>query len=228
MRALYRRRGLDFASSEVIHGGVRVDQFHRPLETRPPAGDRLRILYVGQLTQDRGLHTLIEALDRLDPAVRSRVELTVVGEGQAAYERQVKQQAAALRMGDGVTFLGKIQHDEMPQVYARHDLLVFPSMRDEGLPLTLVEAMLAGCAVVTTGSGGAMEVARAADLPLFPQGDAGALGGLLTVLSAHPQKMRELAARGQEIAAREFSFDRMLERWLATLERLRGLRTAHL
>jgi glycosyltransferase involved in cell wall biosynthesis len=181
---------------------------------------------VGQLTQDRGLHTLIEALDRLDPGARARVELSVVGAGLAAYERQVKQQAAALRMGDGVTFLGKVPHDEMPQVYASHDVLVFPSMRDEGLPLTIVEAMLAGCAVVTTGSGGAMEVARAADLPLFPKGDAVALSGLLAFLSAHPQKLRVLAARGQQVAARDFSFDRMLQRWLATLERLRGVPVA--
>jgi glycosyltransferase involved in cell wall biosynthesis len=109
----------------------------------------------------------------------------------------------------------------MPRLYKEHDLLVFPSMRDEGLPLTMVEAMLAGCAVVTTGSGGAMEVATAADLPLFPKGDAAALSRILAFMAAHPEQVREVASRGQNVAVRDFSFDRMMERWLATLGRIR-------
>jgi glycosyltransferase involved in cell wall biosynthesis len=108
----------------------------------------------------------------------------------------------------------------MPGLYARHDLLVFPSMRDEGLPLTMVEAMLAGCAVVTTGSGGAMEVAIAADLPLFPKGDAAALSRILAVMVADHETVLEIASRGQKAALREFTFARMMERWLATLGRI--------
>jgi glycosyltransferase involved in cell wall biosynthesis len=146
--------------------------------------------------------------------------LSVAGVGQAAYERQVKEQVESLRLKNCVTFMGRVSHGDMPGLYKGHDLLVFPSMRDEGLPLTMVEAMLAGCAVVTTGSGGAMEVATAADLPLFPKGDAGALSRLLETMAAHPEKVRELAARGQAAAVRDFSFDRMMERWLATLRRI--------
>jgi glycosyltransferase involved in cell wall biosynthesis len=175
---------------------------------------------VGQLTPDRGLPTLLEALDHLDSAARSTIELSVAGGGPAPHESRVKQQAAALRVAARVSFLGKVQHDSMPQLYESHDLLVFPSERNEGLPLTMVEAMLAGCAVVTTGSGGAMEVARAANLPLFPKGDAVALSRLLGFMVTHPDEMREVAARGQRIAMKEFTFDRMMERWLATLERL--------
>jgi glycosyltransferase involved in cell wall biosynthesis len=93
-------------------------------------------------------------------------------------------------------------------------------MRDEGLPLTMVEAMLAGCAVITTGSGGAMEVATAADLPLFPKGDAAALSRILEFMVGHPETVLEVATRGQVAALRDFTFDRMMERWLATLGRI--------
>ena len=180
----------------------------------------MRILYVGQLTPDRGLHTVIEALADLDPGSRSRIALSVAGAGQVEYERRVKEQVEALRLTDCVTFLGKVPHGDMPRLYKAHDLLVFPSMRDEGLPLTMVEAMLAGCAVVTTGSGGAMEVARVADLPLFPKGDAVALARMLESMAAHPEEVREVASRGQKIALRDFSVGRMMERWLATLDRI--------
>ena len=221
LRTLHREAGLDFPSSEVIHGGVPVEQFYHPLGAATPSDvGRLRILYVGQLTRDRGLHTVIEALAHFAAGSRSRIVLTVAGVGRAQYERQVKQQVEALGLTECVTFCGKVPHDDMPRLYTAHDLLVFPSMRDEGLPLTMVEAMLAGCAVVTTGSGGAMEVARAANLPLFPKGDPVALTRILTHMMANPEEVREVAARGQKIALTEFSVDRMMERWLATLDRI--------
>jgi glycosyltransferase involved in cell wall biosynthesis len=220
MRALHRDAGLEFPSAEVIHGGVPVEQFYQPLAPTPGDGTQLRILYVGQLTPDRGLHTVIEALADLDPGSRSRIALSVAGAGQVEYERRVKEQVEALRLTDCVTFVGKVPHGDMPRLYKAHDLLVFPSMRDEGLPLTMVEAMLAGCAVVTTGSGGAMEVARVADLPLFPKGDAVALARMLESMAAHPEEVREVASRGQKIALRDFSVGRMMERWLATLDRI--------
>jgi spore coat protein SA len=166
------------------------------------------------------LHTVIEALAYLDSGLRSGIALSVAGAGQVEYERRVKQQVESLGLTERVTFLGKLPHGDMPRLYTAHDLLVFPSMRNEGLPLTMVEAMLAGCAVVTTGSGGAMEVARAADLPLFPTGDVAALTRLLAFMIAHPEEVREVAARGQKVALTEFSVDRMMERWLATLDRI--------
>jgi spore coat protein SA len=220
MRVLHRQAGLTFPSSEIIHGGVPVQQFYQASRARRSNHDRLRVLYVGQLTPDRGLHTVIEALALLDSLSRSRMTLSVAGVGQAAYERSVTEQVETLRLNDCVTFLGKVPHGDMPRLYKGHDLLVFPSMRDEGLPLTMVEAMLAGCAVVTTGSGGAMEVATAADLPLFPRGDAAALSRTLALMVEDRGKVLEVASRGQKAASSEFTFDRMMDRWLETLERI--------
>jgi len=114
----------------------------------------------------------------------------------------------------------------MPDVYKGHDILVFLSTREEGLPLVMVEAMLAGCAVLTTGSGGAIEVAELAKLPLIPKADPVALTKLLTELVTNPEELNEIAMRGQEVAREEFSFDVMIPRWEATLARVRA-RHAH-
>jgi len=80
--------------------------------------------------------------------------------------------------------------------------------------------MLAGCAVLTTGSGGALEIATPADLPLFPKGDSVALSRLLARLVTHPEEVSRIAARGQEVALRDFSFDRRMKRWMTTLRQL--------
>ena len=100
------------------------------------------------------------------------------------------------------------------------DVLFFPSTRDEGLGFTMVEVMPAGCAVVTTGSGGAMEIAALADLPLFPRDDPVALSQLLARVVTNRTKVSGIAFRGQKVALKGFSFERMIERWTATLRRL--------
>jgi glycogen synthase len=220
LRMLHRAAGLEFASSEVIHGGVPPEAFYEAVAIRRRDPARLRVLYAGQITRDRGLHTVIEALGLIDPLRRGQVVLSVVGTGPSEYLEHIKARVEELRLGDCVTFHGKVPHEQMPRVYRANDVLVFPSIRDEGLPLTMVEAMLAGCAVVTTGSGGAMEVATAAELPLFPKEDAVALSRIVVRLASEPDEVARIAARGQSSAMSDFTLDRMMERWLATLQRL--------
>jgi glycosyltransferase involved in cell wall biosynthesis len=219
--ALHRDAGISFASSEILHGGVPVEAFYAPLAQRGPRGSALRLLFAGQMTEDRGLHTIVEALGQLDPDARSRVTLDVAGGGAAnTYQDRVRELVSQLGLGESVTFLGRVPHGEMARLYADHDVLVFPSMREEGLPLTMVEAMLSGCAVITTGSGGAEDIALAADLPLFPKGDAEALAQLLGSLIADPAAVAQLAARCQQVALAEFGLEQMMKRWIETLERL--------
>jgi glycogen(starch) synthase len=220
LRRFHQEAGFAFPSSEVIPGGVPTEAFYRPAspETRP--GDPLRILYAGQLSEDRGLHTLVEAAGRLEPALRSHVTLTIAGEGPESFESRVRGMIQAFGLGDRVRFLGKVPHGRMASVYSSHDVLVFPSTRPEGCPLTIVEALLAGCAVLTTGSGGAMEIATAAGLPVFPGGDAAALGRLLTELLRDRDRIAALAGRGQAAVLQEFAFERMMARLGATLDRV--------
>lgn len=220
LRTLYREAGLEFPSSEVIYGGVPTAQFYEPVRSQRDVSEPLRVLYAGQISPDRGLHIVVEAIGQIAPTIRSRLMLSVAGHNSSSYLRDVKARVQALGIMGCVTFLGNIPHEEMPLIYKRHDVLVFPSTRPEGLPLTMVEAMLAGCAVLTAGSGGAMEIAALADLPLFPKNDSVALGTLLTQLLAHRSEVSRIASRGQQVALREFSFDRMMQRWTITLRRL--------
>ena len=219
LRSYYADRGLTFSSSEVIHGGVPVEEFFQPV--RPPRPEQpLRLLYAGQISPDRGLHCVVEALAALDPPHRSRARLQVVGDGAASYLDSIRSRLAAAHLGAQVSFLGKVPHGEMRDVYGRADLLVFPSSRPEGLPLTVVEAMLGGCAVVSTGSGGAGEVAALSGHPRFPPEDPAALSGLLAQLIDDRDQVHDLATRSQQVAVKEFSLDRMVERWLAALQQL--------
>jgi len=220
LRTLYREAGLEFRSSEVIYGGVPTAQFYEPVRGPRDLSEPLRLLYAGQISPDRGLHTVVDAIGHVAPSLRSRLTLTIAGHNASTYFMDIKARVQALGLTDRMSFLGKVPHEWMPRIYKQHDVLVFPSTRPEGLPLTMIEAMLAGCAVLTTGSGGAMEIAALADLPLFPKDDPTALSRLLTQLVNDRSEVSRIASRGQEVALREFSFDRMMERWTTTLRRL--------
>lgn len=223
LRMLHRESGLEFPSSEVIYGGVPTAEFYEPMRRPKNGSEPLRILYAGQISPDRGLHTVVEALAFMDPAVRSKATLTVAGTSSSSYSSYltgVKSQVEDMRLTEFVSFLGKVSHEQMPQIYKQHDVLVSASTREEGLPLTMVEAMLAGCVVVTTGSGGAMEVATMADLPLFPKDNPRALTQLLTQLVINRSEVPRIATRGQQIALQEFSLDKMMERLTETLRRI--------
>ena len=226
MEQHYRDAGFRFPSSEVIYGGVKVEDFLAPRV----AGDQdgpLRVLYAGQLSRDRGAHTAIDAVAALAARLRGRITLTVVGSGDPVYTRELQDAVNKHALQDVVSFRGKVPHAEMPQVYRTHDVLVFTSMRPEGQGFTMVEAMLAGCAVLTTGSGGAMDVAQIAQLPMFAPGNASELARMLARLVGDRSELREIAARGQRISRDEFDAELMITRQESMLARLTARHAAN-
>lgn len=220
LRKVHRDAGMDFPSSRVIHGGVDKNRFFQALPKPADATGRLRLLYAGQVTPDRGLLTVIDALGEIPESTRRRMTLTVVGGGPPAYLSTVTARIKELGVQDHISILGKVSHDRIPDVFKAHDVFIFASKRPEGLGFVCIEAMLAGCAVVTTGSGGSKEIAEAADLPMFPPENPRALSVLLARLEAQRDQVSEIALRGQRVAVRQFSLDRMMEDWQQVFEEL--------
>ena len=216
----HREAGIEFSSSQVLYGGVKPELFFPPATRHRYEADPLRILYAGQITPARGLHTIVEAIALLDPVLRQHVTLSVAGDGHADYLSHIRMRIHASGLTDLVSFLGKVPHEQIASIYQHHDVFVFASERPEGLGFVIIEAMMAGCAVLTTGSGGAMEIANAADLPIFPKDDPRALSHILTNLVTNRAEVAKIASHGQEVALRDFGFDLMIERWNHTLQQI--------
>ena len=214
-RYLHQQAGLDVRSSDVIYGGVSPERFFTGRSAADYARGPLRLLYAGYLDQRRGLHTIVEALGLIPAAQRNRLHLSVAHAGPVVPDEYVKgitTRIAQLGLSKHITFLGRIPHAEMPRVYAAHDVLVFASTRNEGMPMVMMEAMCAGCAVPNTGSGGAIELSERAGTPLFPKDHPFALSRLLSALEKDRVRVAEIALVGQQTVLREFTITRMLER----------------
>lgn len=113
----------------------------------PPSTSRT-VLYVGRLTEEKGVRTLLEAWALAQP---SDLELLVVGDGPL-------RASLAADAPPGVTFTGFQPSEEVSRSMFAARALVFPSRWYEGQPVTVLEAMARGLPVLASDLGGTPEL----------------------------------------------------------------------
>jgi glycosyltransferase involved in cell wall biosynthesis len=117
---------------------------------RRPQDASFRVLYAGRYVDYKGMHLGLPAFARLsetDPAAR----LTMVGDGPA--KRRWQKLAQDLGIATRVEWLPWQDREAMADLYADHDVLLFPAMHDSG-GMVVLEAMNHGLPVVCLKLGG--------------------------------------------------------------------------
>lgn len=191
---------------------VDVDLFAQGRGT--PKADPPRVLYAGNLVPSKGVNLLLAALRRLrERGVGCR--LRILGEGPA--ERGLHDLAGQLAVARDVEWSPFVPQSEMPREYGASTVTALPTRgRHEGLGLTLVEALLAGSAVVGSAVGGIPEVVEDGVTGLlFRDGDVEGLAGALERLVRDPSLRARLIAAGQARMAAQFGWDVAARRFLS-------------
>ena len=186
----------------------------------------VRVLCVGRLVESRkNQHGLLQALEALASDVDFRVTLVggtqvVKGVSEPAHLDRLRRYAERGPLADRVTLREDASFEEMPAIYAAHDLCVLPSL-SEPLGTAPLEAMAYGCAAVvsaTCGSAWYVEGSREAGLPcgeVVPTGDQAALTATLRGLMTRPGELSRLGTNALTWTRREFGEDRFADRFLA-------------
>jgi glycosyltransferase involved in cell wall biosynthesis len=143
------------------------------------------------------VHHVIEAMSRLPEQL---FQLEVAGDGPQ--RAQLEEQARAL--GVPASFHGWLPRRPLCQLFDRSRIFVLASISDN-FPVSLLEAMAAGCAIITTSAGGCPEVVGNAGLVVEP-GDVGALQEALSRLIGNPARAQELGRRAALRARELFSW----------------------
>lgn len=158
LKEQYLSWGFSVADARVIYCGVPLDKYAPGAEKA--SGDRISLLYVGQLERHKGVHTALQAVAKLlNKKGRNSARLTIVGAGKdRQYDQCLTQMVIDANIEGHVEFFGKVPRDNMPKIYNEHDILIFPSIVEEAFSLTLLEAMACGLAVVATTTGGSKEI----------------------------------------------------------------------
>ena len=165
------------------------------------ARDPARIAFVGRLTREKGVFDLIEAVALLR-ASHPRVRLELAGDGDAD---AIARHAYELGIGDRVLIRGWCAAGARERILARTGVFALPS-HAEGLPMSLLEAMAAGCPVVASRVGGIPDAVHdGTEGLLVPAGDVAALAAALARVLSDRDLAARLGASAQVAIARRHS-----------------------
>jgi glycosyltransferase involved in cell wall biosynthesis len=137
-----------------------------------PLGGKVRFVYFGLISRRKGVFDLIEAVAKLSPECRSRVEFVLAGNGDVV---QLRERATSLGVQDLVEIREWVDPAERDRLLAGAHAFVLPS-HTEGLPMSLLEAMAWGLPPICTPVGSIPEyVVNEANGLLIAPGDVSQL-----------------------------------------------------
>lgn len=174
-----------------------------------------RLLYAGNLLASKGIDVLIRAVSRLQHEGIA-CGLRILGEGPDG--ARLHALATELAVGN-ISWSGFVDQTTMPAEYGAATITVLPTLgAAEGLGLTLVEAQLAGSAVIGSATGGIPEVVRDGETGLLvPPADVDALAAAGRRLLTDDALLERLRAGGYRHALARFGMQAATEPFMSLL-----------
>jgi glycosyltransferase involved in cell wall biosynthesis len=187
----------------------RVASADDPVEIRRRIGvpaDRFVVGWFGRMTAVKRTDDLLDVL----AALRERgVDALLLLVGDGSDRRRLERLAHVRGLAKSVLFLG--YQEEVGRWYAACDAVVLTSA-NEGTPVTLIEALAAGRAVVATRVGGVADVVEDGVTGLLVSpGDTHALAQRLALLAADPDRRREMGEAGRRRVLERYTVSRLVD-----------------
>ncbi len=173
----------DFARNKFIEGGLPADKIivkpnFLQTDPGPGRGKGNYALFVGRLTPEKGISTLLEAWRQIG----NELPLQIAGDGPMAAE--VEQAVGEM---EGVTLLKWLPHQEILQRMKEASVLILPSTWYEGFPMILAEAFAVGLPVIASNLGSMLSIVDHQRTGLhFEAGNAAKLVEAVRWYRAHP------------------------------------------
>ena len=200
----------EFARQKFIQGGLPAESIiTKPnfVEKDPGAksADASYALFVGRLTREKGVLTLLEAIKRLPG-----VPLKIVGKGPLGerLERVVHRYAL-----QNVEILGHQHREEVIALMKKARFLIFPSEWYEACPMTILEAFACGLPVITTALGAMGEMVEDEKTGLLAQpGNSESLAERMEWAWSHESRMVEMGRNARAEYLRNYTAERNYQR----------------
>lgn len=204
--SLIREFGLAPEKITVIANGVDLARFkERPVS----GGDKATFLYFGRLEAEKGLTILEEVFTKLHQELPN-TSLLIVGNGP--YQ---------VRSADGVAVRLAVGYDDIPDLLAKADVFVLPTLRVEGLPMTLVESAAAGLPIIASDIGGNNEIVKSGvNGLLIKSGSVEELLAAMRQLATDLLLRQKMGLASRKIAIERFSLGNMVVKYLEILKKL--------
>ena len=216
----------EFVRGRFLHGlgadagKVHVVSYGLDLTRLPLIPKEKIVAFAGRIVRDKGIVELIKAFALAAPRMPDW-RLVIAGEDRSGLLDGAELRADIAALDDRLTLLGHVDHSSATALFARAEIAATPAIWREPFGRTTLEAMAAGCAVISSGSGGSGEILGDCGLtvnPVTPQ----ALAEALISLARDNGLRADLGRRGAARAASLFDIRVATTRLDDVRERLLG------
>ena len=185
-----------------------------PVAVAPSTSHKYRMVTTGTVCKRKGQYIIVEAMHKMNPEVLNYTHLTVMGIG--ADYGMLTEKAKEYGLQDHITFLGNVPNAEVHQHLCAENIFVLMSS-NEGLPISVLEAMRAGLPVISTKVDGIPEqVDERNGILIDPDVDQ-----LVGVLNRLPDYDWIALGKGsRQRFEQEYTFDRMLKDYADMFDKL--------
>jgi len=209
----------------VVYNGIDCNRFCPDEDRRSRVrkhhdikNEEIVLLSIGTINWEKGHHLALETL-RMLVDEGAPVRLIIAGDGPLLDD--LKKRTTDLNLHGHVIFSGQIPNEETPDYYNASDIFIFPSLRYEGLPFTVLEALSCGKVVISHDLGSVRSAVKDGfNGFLVPRGDINKIAEKVRMLSDDPSLLRKLSLNGRHTAVEKFSFEKMIK---GTIERFEGV-----
>ena len=203
---------------EVVVNGIddiTTDQLQYVEETRKnPSTKKYRLISCGTINGRKGQWIVIDALSKLPKNLLDEIEYTIVGDGP----QRVSLEATVARYGlKNVRFVGSVPNVEVYKHLAEANIAILMSS-NEGLPLSLIEALRCGLAGISTRVAGIPEVMVDGHNGILIERSVEALSEILLHISDYDWET--MGQKSRKLFEDEYTFNRMKNDYLKMLQNL--------
>ena len=200
--------------------GIRTE-IRKTLDTEDNA---IVYLSVGNFRPEKGFEDLIKAASILyQQKPNMPWEIWIVGDlSRSSYSNQVIELSRSLGLENRIKFLGF--RKDVPHLYQACDAFVLSS-KSEGLPMVILEAMMAGLPIVATKVGGVPKALGEYGILVEPQNPVALAQGMENILS-NIQQAKQMGELARSRAQKKFSIKKMVDNYIkfyqSTISQLKG------
>jgi phosphatidylinositol alpha-1,6-mannosyltransferase len=196
----------------------KIDELRENLKQ---SDDEKLILFVGRLSEEKGVREIIQATLLLLNEDQN-VRLIVIGEG---HEKLIFQNLAKkLNIEHAIDFIGWVENKEVYSYFSACDVFVGPSKKAdngqvEAQGLTFVEAMLAGCPVIGSNSGGIPDAVQPEKTGwLVEPGDANDIKEKITFIIQNTEAVQRITKNAKQFAMNNYLIKNSVHRFESSIK----------
>jgi len=173
---------------------------------------KYELVVTGTISKRKGQDIIIEALSILEDDILKDIHLTIIGDGNDKEKLEILTSKRGLE--EHITFLGKIDNSEVYKSLISKDIFILMS-ENEGLPISIIEAMRSSLAIITTKNSGMPEIVKNGYNGLLLERNSDALLNIFKNIASYNWKQMGLHSRIR--FENELTFDRMKQDYLKML-----------